>query len=99
MRIEDIEIERYTPEVVLFYKSNGALIDLLYNEHEFNKLRNKLVENELTDQCYFMWKDIKITIDKEGNMSSFPRNLYDIVQQDMAKLFRIKRKKENKNEI
>lgn len=96
MTIDEIEIERYTPEVVSFYKASGVLIGFVNNEHEFNKLRYKLVEHRLTSDCYFMWNDIKITLSEEGDMSCFPRNLYDIVNQDMAAMYRLNKSREQK---
>jgi hypothetical protein len=61
------------------------------NEHDFNNLRIELVKNNLTQDCYFMWNDKKITLDEEGNMSSFPRGLYDHVQMAMSELFKLRK--------
>lgn len=93
MKIEDIEIPRYTPEVVDYYKSDGTYLGEIRNEYEFNKLRIELVKNDLTQDCYFMWKDKKITLSKDGDMSSFPIGLYDIVQRDLAELIRVRKNK------
>ena len=84
-----ITIERYeTPKVGMF-KSNGEFVGVINNEHEFNKVRIQILRENVTDEYYFMWNDIKITITEQGDMSRFPFGLYDQVQRDMSEIFRI----------
>jgi hypothetical protein len=78
--------------VVNWYTNDGHFLGELYNEHEFNLLRIQLVKNNLTQKCYFMWKDKKITLDDKGNMSQFPRGLYDIVSLHMMELLNLRKK-------
>lgn len=91
-----IKIERYeTPKVDMF-KSTGEFFGVINNEHELNNVRIQMLRENVIDDYYFMWNDIKITIDKEGNMSRFPFGLYDQVQRDMAEIFRINKERKNK---
>lgn len=92
MKLEDITIERYTSPVVQWYKNDGTLLGELYNEHEFNKMRIQLITHQLTDTCYFMWNNHKITLSKDGNMSSFPVGLYDQMQRDLFTIISLRRK-------
>jgi hypothetical protein len=91
MKIEDIKYKKHTFEIVDWFKNDGIFLDKIENEHDFNNLRIELVKNKLTQECYFMWKDKKITLDEEGNMSLFPRGLYDHVQVAMGELIRLRK--------
>lgn len=88
---DEIIIERYRTPTVYLYKLNGELVGTIDNEHECNKVRIQMLKKKVTDKYYFMWEDIKLTVDTEGNLSSFPLGLYDQVQRDMAEMFTIAR--------
>ncbi len=88
----DIEIERYNSPKVDIYRTNGELYGVLNNEHEFNRFRINMLKNDAVDQYYFMWGDVKITIDDDGSMSSFPRGLYDQVNRDLAEIIKLRKK-------
>jgi hypothetical protein len=88
-----ITIERYeTPKVDMF-KYNGDFVGIINNEHEFNKVRIQIVRELVHNDYYFMWGNIKITLDQDGNMSDFTVGLYDQVRIDLAELFRITRER------
>lgn len=87
-----IKIERYESPKVDMFKSTGEFFGVINNEHEFNNVRIQMLKENVTNDYYFMWGEIKITVSDEGNMSSFPCGLYDQVQRDMAETFRIVRK-------
>lgn len=91
--MSDIEIERFEPEKLDIYKASGEFYGTLNNESEFNKFRLKMVTNDVTDEYYFMFNNIKITIDLDGNMSNLPYGLWDSVGKDLAALIRISREK------
>jgi len=86
-----LTIERFEEPRVKAYHIDGTFIGIIYNHNEFNKFRIQALQNQVTDQYYFMWDELKITLDNKGNMSHFPRGLYDQVQQDMGTMFRIAR--------
>jgi len=90
MKIEDIKYKKHKFEIVEWFKNDGTLLGKIENEHDFNNLRIELVRYNLVKDCYFIWKDKKITLDEEGNMSSFPRGLYDHVQVALAELFKLR---------
>ena len=88
-----IKIERYeTPKVDMF-KSTGEFFGVINNEHEFNKVRIQMLKEKSTSDYYFMWNDLKITVDEEGNMSDFPVGLYDQVRIDLFEIHRITRER------
>ena len=89
MKLEEIKFKRHTFEIVKWFKNDGTLLDEITNEHDFNNLRIELLKNKLTQECYFMWNDKKITLDEEGNMSSFPRGLYDHVSVALFELLKL----------
>jgi len=90
MKIEDIKYKKHQFETVEWFKNDGTFLDKIENEHDFNNLRIELVKNNLTQDCYFMWNDKKITLDDDGSMSSFPRGLHDHVQVAMGELFKLR---------
>jgi hypothetical protein len=92
MKIEDINYKKHIFETVDWFKNDGTFLGKIDNEHDFNNLRIELVKNNLTQECYFMWNDKKITLSEEGDMSSFPIGLYDHVQMALAELFRLRKK-------
>lgn len=87
----DIDIERYETPKVEIYRSNDEFYGILNNEHEFNKFRIQMMLKKATSEFYFKWNDIKLTVDKKGNLSDFPLGLYDQVQRDLLKTFQIGR--------
>jgi predicted ATPase len=93
MNIEDVVIPRYTCPVVGFYKNDGTHLGDILNEHEFNKLRHILFEHSLTGGVYFMWNEMKITLNERGEMSDFPVGLYDELARDLAKFFKLRRER------
>jgi len=90
MKIEDIKIKPHTFEILKWYKNDGSFLGEIKNEHEFNNLRIDLVKNKLTRDCYFMWNDLRIEIDSQGNMSNFPRGLYDHVSIALLELVKLR---------
>jgi hypothetical protein len=50
--------------------------------------------NGVTQDYYFMFGDVRITIDEDGNMDKFPRGMYDLVQMDLGNMFRIRQNRE-----
>jgi len=98
--MKEIVIERYKTPKVEAYKITGEktseFVGLINNEHEFNKFRNQMLLNEVTDKYYFLWKDKKITVDEKGNMSDFPSGLYDQVNKELAKTFALVKANEAK---
>jgi hypothetical protein len=88
-----IEIEKYDCPVVSAFHVDGTKIGDFRNEHECNKFRIKCLEQGVVKDYYFMYGDIKITMDEEGNMSSFPRGMYDQLHQDMAAMFFLSKEK------
>jgi len=96
MKIEDVTYKKHKFEIVDWFKNDGTLLGKIENEHDFNNLRIELVKHDLTQECYFMWNYKKITLSEDGDMSSFPRGLYDHVNHAMAELFRLTRTKNEK---
>jgi hypothetical protein len=92
MILEDITYKKHKFEIVKWFKNDDTLLGEIDNEHDFNNLRIELVKNNLTQDCYFMWNDIKITLDENGNMSSFPKGLYDHVSIAMMELINLRKK-------
>jgi hypothetical protein len=92
MKIEDIKYKKHIFEVVDWFKNDGTFLGKIENEHDFNNLRIELVKNNLTQECYFIWNGQKITLSEEGDMSSFPRGLYDHVQMALSELFKLRKK-------
>ena len=92
MNIEDIKYKKHIFETVDWFKTDGTFLGKIENEHDFNNLRIELVKNNLTQECYFMWNDHKIILSEEGDMSSFPRGLYDHVQIALLELFKLRKK-------
>jgi predicted ATPase len=93
--MDEIIIERYEEPKVDLYNNKDEFIGVLNNLYELNYIIIQLLKKELTGY-YIMWEDKRIDISKDGNLSSFPRNLYDKIQQQYAEIFRIR--KELKNE-
>lgn len=91
-----ITIERYESPKVDMFKTTGEFVGVINNEHEFNKVRIQMLKEQVTNEYYFMWNEIKITVNEQGDMSRFPLGLYDQLQRDMAETFRIV--KQNKKE-
>ena len=75
------------------FKSTGEFFGVINNEHEFNKVRIQMLKEKSTSDYYFMWNDLKITVDEEGNMSDFPVGLYDQVRIDLFEIHRITRER------
>jgi len=94
--MENLEIERYRVPIVYVYNSNDECFGEFENDHECNKFVIKMVENNVTDDYYFMYNAIKITVDKLGNLSSWPKGMYDESQRDYSKLFQLRKQILNK---
>lgn len=90
MNIEDIKYQKHVFEIVEWFKDDGTFLGKIENEHDFNNLRIELVKNNLTNKCYFMWKEIKITLDNYGNMSTFPIGLYDHTNRELMELIKLR---------
>ena len=94
-----IHIERYTsPHVDVYHKKEGFLGTFL-NEHEFNRFRINVLKQKATGDYYFMWGDVKITLDKDGNMDKFPFGLYDQLNRDLGELFAVRSDNYTKEKI
>jgi len=87
--MKDILIERYETPKVNIYRSNGDFYGVLNNEHEFNIFRNSMMIEYATNDYYFMWEDIKIVVNEDGNTDKFPYGLYDKVQIELCKTYNI----------
>lgn len=92
MKIEEIKYKKHVFEIVEWFKNDGSYLGIIENEHNFNNLRIELVKNNLTQECYFMWNNQKITLDEDGNMSIFPKGLYDHVQVVLSELIKLRKK-------
>ena len=89
-----IEIEKFeVPSVDVYYK--GEYYGTFNNEHEMNLFRIKLVENNCTDLYHINWKDEVITFNKFGDLSKFPTGMYDTLTIHFAKLFTLRKQKQN----
>ncbi len=93
--LEEIEIKRITPEIVHWFKNDGTFLGTINNEYEFNHIRIELLKNNLTEECYFMWNDMKLTVDTDGSMSDFPFGLYDMNSRQLAEIFKLRRSRKN----
>ena len=89
--MEDIKIERYKIPKLDVYKSDGTFYGTFNNSHECDKFRIKMLENNMTDEYFFMWGNIQLTVNKLGEMSQWPPYLYDETQRDFHKLFQMRK--------
>ena len=99
--MEIIQIQRVEVPKVKVYKVNNPediFVGTFNNEHECNKFRTQMLLKGVTQDYYFMFGDIKIIIDENGNMDKFPRGMYDLVQMDLANMFKISQNKEKGSE-
>ncbi len=85
-------IKRYEQPKVDLYDDKGEFVGVVNNHTELMMVIIQLVENNLTGY-YIMWGDKQIRISDDGNLSEFPRGLYDELQHLLAVLFRIKKNK------
>jgi hypothetical protein len=95
--MEMLQIQRVeVPKVQVYMKSEpqDLLVGVFNNEHECNKFRTQMLLKGVTQDYYFMFGDIKITVDEDGNMDKFPRGMYDLVQMDLSNIFRIRQNRE-----
>lgn len=90
---KDIEIERYEIPKVDVYKTDGTFYGTFYNDHECDMFRIKMLENDMTDDYYFMWNGIKITLNSNAEMSHYPKHMYDKTLYDFQKLFKLRKEK------
>lgn len=92
---DGLVVNRYVSPKLNMYDINNTLICVLNNEHEFNNMRIQLLKKGLNNKYYFIWNNngdlLKITLDESGNMSSFPRGLYDQVQRDLYEIIMLKK--------
>ena len=93
MKLEDIQYKKHIFEIVKWFKNDGTFLGEIANEHDFNNLRIELIKNNLTQDCYFMWGDMKITLNDDGDMSSFPRGLYDHLNVALSEMFQLRKNK------
>ena len=90
MNIEDIKIVPHKFSITSWYKNDGTYLGQINNEHELNRLRVDLVKHNLTQECYFMWNDIKITIDENGNLRNWPKGFHDSSIEILAELLSLR---------
>jgi predicted ATPase len=88
-----IKINKIEPLVVEHFNPNGESLGFL-NEFEHNDLKIQIVEHDV-EGYYLIFNDVKITINKDGNCSSFPYGLYDVTQRQFALLYRARKNKTN----
>lgn len=92
--IKPIEIERFEQtKVDVFFK--GEYYGTFNNEHELDLFRIKLVENRCTELYHIVFKDEKITFNEIGELSNWPRGMYDETQRNYAKLFQLRKQIKN----
>lgn len=82
-------IKRYEQPKVDLYDDKGEFVGVVNNHTELMMVIIQLVENNLTGY-YIMWGDKQIHISDDGNLSEFPRGLYDKFQQLAAELFKVR---------
>lgn len=81
-----IKVNKIEPFKAQAYDSKGRLLGLL-NEYEMNDLRIQIAQNRA--EGYFMvYKGEKIPIDKEGKIKSWPIGFYDLIEDQLAELFK-----------
>jgi hypothetical protein len=85
-----IEIERYEQTKVDVYYNN-EYYGTFNNEHECDLFRIKLVQNNCTDQYHLIWNDVKINFNKFGELSDWPRGMYDETQKNYSELFKLRK--------
>jgi predicted ATPase len=93
-----IKIERYEVPKVNIFKTDGEFVGVINNEHEFNKVRIQMLKEKVTNEYYFMWEELKITVYEDGSMSDFPVGLYDQVRIDLFEIFKIVEKNKKERE-
>lgn len=94
---KDIKIERYVVPIVEVFKTDGTFYGHFRNDHECDMFRIKMLENDMTDDYYFMWNGIKITLNKNAEMSHYPKYMYDKTLRDFQKLFELRKEKRTEN--
>jgi hypothetical protein len=93
-----IEIERYEQtKVDVYYK--GEYHGTFNNEHECDLFRIKLVENNCTDLYHLQWNNEKIIFNRFGELSNWPRGMYDETQENFAKLFKLRKNIKEKEKL
>lgn len=90
---KDIEIERYDIPKVDVYKTDGTFYGTFHNSHECDMFRIKMLENDMTDDYYFVWNGIKIRVNSNGQMDKYPKYMYDKISYDFYTLQRVRKEK------
>ncbi len=71
------EFEVYYPNGELIVKSDDILL--------LHYIRTQIKENDIKG-CYIIFKNEKITIDREGNLSHYPKGFDEVISDIFLKL-------------
>lgn len=85
-----IHIMRLTPERVDLYGPDDNMMGTLFNEYELNHVRIQVVKNKL-EGYYIKWKEYKINILLDGELSEWPDGLYDMNEKQFVELLKAKK--------
>ncbi len=84
-----IERNFISPQTVEVFNFNGLSIGSL-NEYEFNDLRCQIAE-DAAQGYYVLFNDRKIMIQPDGKLEHWPEGLFDLMEQQMARIFKARR--------
>jgi len=92
---------RYTfPKVDFWF--DGKFQFAIDNEYELNNIRIIALQKDYCDKCQFVFNtnpdSIIIELDNNGELSKWPRGMYDTLQVQLAEIFRY-RKSKDKSEL
>jgi predicted ATPase len=92
--MEPIKIIRVIPEKVELFSPDGTSIGILDNDHELNKIQIQIqIAKESLTGYYIIWQDIKIPITAKGELTQWPKGMYNQSQRDFSELFNIRKSK------
>lgn len=85
-----LEIKRINPDRVDLYNSDDELLGTLFNEYELNHIRIQIAKKALHGY-YVIWKKhIRIDIESDGSIKTWPEGFYDIQENQLVELFTVK---------
>lgn len=86
----------FTPQKVSIYL-NDEFQFIVNNDIELLLVQKQVLEEEL-EGVTAVWQGITLTINpKTGNLSGFPRGMYDQAGMILAEIFKIQQSKKSKN--
>jgi predicted ATPase len=91
-----LQIIRHEPQKVDLYSPAGELIATLNNDIEVNHIQVQIAKENVSGY-YLMWKDIKISINKQGELDKWPAGMYDHMLKLFAELWEIRKAKQTKS--